>query len=156
MRQAKLLPVVAGALLLVASVSPHLFAQEEVISKRKNIMGVNNKDIKAIDGAAKEKDFATIQLKAKDIMAGLDAAASLFPAGSDTGKTRAHPDVWAKPDEFKSRLVSARKAAEALARAAEAKNEADVNTRVKELGNNREGACGACHKVFRSDFRKDG
>jgi cytochrome c556 len=155
MRQAKLLSV-AGTLLLVVSASSHLFAQEDVISKRKNIMGVNSKDVKAIEGAAKEKDFATVQLKAKEIMGGLDAAASLFPAGSDTGKTRAHPDIWTKPDEFKSRLLNARKVAEALSKAAEAKNEAEVNTKVKELGGVRAGACGECHKVFRADFRKDG
>ncbi len=155
MRQAKLLSVAIGAFFVVLSASSHVLAQEDVISKRKNIMGVNAKDVKAIDGAAKEKDYATIQLKAKDIMSGLDAAASLFPKGSDTGKTRAHPDIWAKPDEFKSRLANARKSAEALSKAAEAKNDADVNTKVKELGNIREGACGECHKVFRADFRKD-
>ena len=40
-------------------------------------------------------------------------------------------------------------------KAAADKNEAEVNVKVKDLGNNRDGACGACHKVFRTDFRKD-
>jgi cytochrome c556 len=87
-------------------------------------------------------------------MSGLDSAAGLFPPGSETGKTRAHPDIWTKADEFKKDFASARKAAEALSKAAGAKNEADVNAKVKELGNPREGTCGECHKAFRTDFRK--
>lgn len=154
MRQAKLLSIIVGTFLVVMSASSRLSAQDDVISKRKAIMGTNSKNTKAIETAAKEKDYPAIQVKAKEIMTGLDAAASLFPKGSDTGKTRAHPDIWAKPDEFKNSLAKARKAAEALNKAAEAKNEADVNAKVKDLGNTREGACGECHKVFRTDFRK--
>jgi cytochrome c556 len=137
------------------SLSSSLFAQEDVISKRKALMSSNSKDAKAIESAAKEKDYATIETKAKEIMGNMDTVFSLFPKGSTSEKSRAHPDIWAKPDEFKSRAANARKAAEALSKAAAAKNEADVNTKVKELGNPREGACGACHKVFRTDFRKD-
>ena len=66
-----------------------------------------------------------------------------------------HADIWVKTDEFKNLTAKTRKAAEALSKAAAAKDEAEVNTKVKELGNTKEGACGDCHKVFRSDFRKD-
>src|SRR6266511_1285536 len=117
--------------LLSLSISTQLFAQEDVIEKRKAIM------------------------KAKDIMGGLEKAESLFPKGSISEKSRAHPDIWEKPEEFKKSLAKARNAAEALSKAAAAKNEAEVNVKVKELGNPREGACGDCHKVFRKDFRKD-
>jgi cytochrome c556 len=148
--------ILAGAILGIfgLAISTQVSAQQDVIDKRKALMSENNKAVKAIAGAAKEKDYATIQLKAKEIMSGLDSAASLFPKGSDTGKTRAHPDIWTKADEFKKDLASARKVAEALSKAAEAKNEADVSAKVKDLGSPREGACGECHKVFRTDFRK--
>jgi cytochrome c556 len=148
--------IVAGVVfgIFALTISTQVSAQQDVIDKRKALMGENNAAVKAIAGAAKEKDYATVQLKAKEIMSGLDSAASLFPKGSDTGKTRAHPDIWTKADEFKKDLASARKTAEALSKAAGAKNEADVNAKVKELGNPREGACGECHKVFRTDFRK--
>ena len=148
----KLLGIVALGGLLV---STQIFAQEDVISKRKALMNSNSKDAKAIAEAAKEKDYATIETKAKEIMGNLDAAASLFPKGSTSEKSRAHPDIWVKNDEFKNKLANAQKAAEALTKAAAAKNEADVNVKVKELGNPREGACGDCHKTFRTDFRKD-
>jgi cytochrome c556 len=133
-----------------------LFAQQEVINKRKALMSANSKDVKAIAEAAKEKDYATVELKAKEIMESLDTVANLFPKGSTSEKSRAHPDIWVKTDEFKNRLVDARKAAEGLSKAATAKNDAEVNVKVKELGTNtREGTCGACHKMFRTDFRKD-
>jgi|SRR5687767_2547174 len=154
MQHAKLFHIGLGGLLSIFIATP-LFAQEEVISKRKAIMSANSKDAKAIENAAKEKDYATIELKAKEIVQSLDKAASLFPKGSTSEKSRAHPDIWVKTDEFKNRLANARKAAEALSKAAAAKNESEVNVKVKELGNTREGACGECHKMFRKDFRKD-
>jgi cytochrome c556 len=140
--------------LLGLSVS-YAFAQEDVIQKRKAMMKANNADVKAISEAAEKKDYPTIEVKAKDIMDNMGKVVGLFPKGSTDEKSRAHPDVWTKTDEFRARAVDATKAAEALSKAAAAKNEAEVNVKVKELGNNREGACGACHKVFRTDFRKD-
>ena len=147
---------IAAFLLAELPTSFAVFAQQEVIDKRKALMGANGKAIVAIGNAAKEKDYDAIQLKAKEIMDGLDAAAKLFPPGSTGEKSRAHPDIWTKPDEFKNSLVNARKAAEGLSKAAAAKDEAAVMTKVKDLGNSKDGACGACHKVFRSDFRKEG
>ena len=154
MQQHILLAVLMVVSMLLAG-SSALFAQEDVISKRKEIMSTNSKDAKAIDEAAKQKDYATIELKAKEIASGMEAVVSLFPKGSTSEKSRAHPDIWVKTDEFKNRAANARKAAEALSKAAAAKNEAEVNVKVKELGNAREGACGECHKMFRKDFRKD-
>jgi cytochrome c556 len=154
MHHAKLFHIGLGGLLSIFIATP-LFAQEEVISKRKAIMSSNSKDAKAIEGAAKEKDYATIELKAKEIVENLDNVVKLFPKGSISEKSRAHPDIWVKTDEFKNRAANARKAAVALSKAAAAKNEAEVNIKVKELGNTREGACGECHKMFRKDFRKD-
>lgn len=155
MRQRTFVLTVLIALSLLFSGSSVLLAQQEVINKRKAIMSANSKDTKAIANAAKEKDYATVELKAKEIMGSLDAVANLFPKGSTSEKSRAHPDIWVKTDEFKKRLADAQKAAEALSKAAAAKNEAEVNVKVKELGSTREGACGECHKMFRKDFRKD-
>ena len=143
--------------LLSLFISTSVFAQyDDVIDKRKALMKANNEAVsKAIKKAVEEKDYATVELKAKDIMGGLETAATLFPKGSINEKSRAHPDIWVKNEEFKNKLANAIKAAGALSKAAAAKNEAEVEIKVKELGNNREGACGDCHKVFRTDFRKD-
>jgi cytochrome c556 len=154
MYQRKHLAIGLGALLSVL-VSTQLFAQQDIVDKRKDVMRTNNDDVKAIGKAAEAKDFATVQLKAKEIVENIDKYPSVFPKGSLTEKSRAHPDIWVKNDEFKSLTANARKAAEALVKAATDKNEAEVNVKVKDLGNNRDGACGACHKLFRTDFRKD-
>ena len=132
-----------------------VFAQEDVIEKRKAIMRANNDAVsKSIKKAVEEKDYATIELKAKDIMAGMDAIVTLIPPGSTSEKSRAHPDIWTKTDDFKNKALAARKVAEGLSKAAAAKNDEEINIKVKELGNNRDGACGECHKLYRTDFRK--
>jgi len=147
---------IATVLLLTGVVmTAQAFAQQDIVDKRKEVMQSNNADVKAIGKAAEAKDYATIGLKAKDIVDNIDKYSGLFPKGSTTEKSRAHADIWVKTDEFKSLTANARKVAEELVKAAAAKNEADVSLKVKELGNNRDGACGACHKVFRTDFRKD-
>ena len=144
-------------LLLGLASSIPVFAQEDVIEKRKAIMRANNDAVsKSIKNAVEEKDYATIELKAKDIMAGMDAIVNLIPPGSTSEKSRAHPDIWVKTDDFKNKALAARKAAEALSKAAAAKNDEEINVKVKELGNNRDGACGECHKIYRTDFRKGG
>ena len=138
------------------AVSAQAFAQEDFVKKRKDLMQAQNAAIKAITKAVEDKDYATIATKAKEIMGTTEKILTLFPRGSQGEKSRAHPDVWVKSDDFKNRAVNANKAAEALSKAAASKNEAEVNAKVKDLGTNqREGACGECHKVFRADFRKD-
>ncbi len=154
MNHGRLLLAGLGGLFLFL-ISTQVFAQEDIVKKRKDVMKSNNADVKAIGKANEEKDYATIELKAKDIVGHVDNYLALFPKGSTTEKSRAHADIWVKTDEFKSLTANARKAAEGLSKAAAAKNEAEVNIKVKELGNVREGACGGCHKVFRTDFRKD-
>ena len=150
--------LITGALFGAAALalSTQAFAQDDVIEKRKALMKTSNEIVsKSLKTAVEEKDYATIELKAKDIMGNMDKAESFFPKGSVSDKSRAHPDIWEKSDQFKKGFVSVRKAAEGLSKAAAAKNEAEVNVKVKELGNPREGACGECHKVVRKDFRKD-
>ena len=154
MHQSKLLWAVLLGLVSLF-ISAEVFAQADVIDKRKQIMKDNNAAIKAIKEAVEAKDYATIEIKAKEINSGLEKAADLFPKGSTSEKSRAHPDIWEKPDEFKKSLAKARKTAEALSKAAAAKDDADVNIQVKALGTTKDGACGECHKVFRSDFRKE-
>ena len=93
--------IIAGLfILLTASVSSQVLAQEDVIEKRQKAMKGNSADVKAIKGAVESKDYATIETKAKDIMGTADKIPSLFPKGSDKGKTKATPAIWEKSDEF--------------------------------------------------------
>ena len=84
----KLLSIVTLGSLLV---STQIFAQEDVISKRKALMSSNSKDAKAIADAAKEKDYATIETKAKEIMGNLDAVVKSFSGGEHLRKIASPP-----------------------------------------------------------------
>lgn len=132
---------------LTLAVSTQVFAQADVIQKRQDAMKGNSAQAKAIKGAIEAKDYATVEAKAKDIMGTADKIVSLFPKGSTTGKTKAKPEIWEKPDEFSKDAKNLSKAASELASAAKAGNAADVDVKVKALGE----ACTSCHKQFRAE-----
>ena len=139
----------AGALFSFVSlvVSAQAFAQAEVIEKRQDAMKGNSANAKAIKAGVESKDYATVEAKAKDIMGTADKIPSLFPKGSTTGKTKAKPEIWEKPDDFAKSAKNLSKAASELAAAAKSGDDAAVGTKVKALGD----ACGACHKQFRAE-----
>jgi cytochrome c556 len=140
----KFLAAVLFGLMAVATAT-QAYAQSEVNEKRQKLMKRQSAASKAIKAAVKEKDYATVQAKAKDIMGTADEIVSLFPKGSTTGKTKAKPEIWEKSDLFAKDAKNLSKAAGELASAAKAGNDADVNVKLKALG----GACSSCHKQFR-------
>jgi cytochrome c556 len=140
----KVLTIVILASLLV---STQIFAQADVIQDRQKLMKSNNADGKAIKGAVETKDYATVEAKAKDISGNAEKIVSLFPKGSTTGKTKAKPEIWEKADTFAKNAKNLGKAANELAAAAKAGNDAEVNVKVKALGE----VCNSCHKEFRAD-----
>src|ERR1700693_2701995 len=77
--------------------STQVFAQAD---KRQTLMENNSGNAKAIKGAVEAKDYATVEAKARDIMGNAEKIVSLFPKGSDTGKTKATPAIWEKSDDF--------------------------------------------------------
>ncbi len=125
-------------------ISSHVFAQAD---KRQALMKNNAENAKAIKAAVEAKDYATVETKARDIMGNAEKIVSLFPKGSDTGKTKATAAIWEKPDDFAKAAKNLEKAAGELAAAAKSKDEAEVGVKVKALGD----ACGACHKAFRAE-----
>jgi len=114
---------------LALAVSTQVFAQADVIQKRQDAMKGNSAAAKAIKAAVEAKDYATVEAKAKDIMGTADNLVSLFPKGSTTGKTKAKPEIWEKPDEFSKAAKNLSKAAGELASAAKAGNAADVDVK---------------------------
>jgi cytochrome c556 len=131
---------VFAALLFTAQV----FAQ---VDKRQDLMKNNGAATKAIKAAVEAKDYATIETKARDIMGNAEKIVSLFPKGSDKGKTKATPAIWEKSDDFSKAAKNLGKAAGDLASAAKAKDEAAVTAKVKGVSD----ACGGCHKAFRAE-----
>jgi cytochrome c556 len=141
--------ILAAALFSFVSlvVSAQVFAQADVIEKRQKLMKSNSEAAKAIKAAAESKDYATIELKAKDIMGNAEKIPDLFPKGSTVGKTKAKPEIWEKGDEFAKNPKALGKAASELADAAKAKDDAAIGVKVKALGE----VCANCHKNFRAE-----
>ena len=140
-----------GLLFLMASTQ--VFAQEEIVKKRKAFMQSNYDDLKAIKRAVEQKDYPTIEIKAKDVMGNMDHVVEYFPKGSTAEKSLAKPEIWDRWDEFTKIPVKVKDVADSLAKAAAAKDEARVQTQFKALGSEspfRSGACYECHKDFRS------
>ncbi len=140
------------ALFLLAIASP-LYAQEDVIKKRRVLMNDNYDALKAVKKAVEEKDYATVAVKARDIMGNMDKVLDVFPKGSTSEKSKAKPEIWEKWEQFSKLPVKVKDVAGALAKAAAAKDEAAVQTQFKALGSEspfRSGACYECHKDFRS------
>lgn len=135
---------------------PNLGLTQDVIEKRVKLMESNLDALKAIRVGEKEKDYATVQIKAKEIVDNLSKVLDLFPKGSISEKSEAHPAIWEKWDEFSKQSVKTRATAEALRKAAEAKDEAQINVQVKAIGGMTSGACGECHLSFNKKRMKKG
>jgi cytochrome c556 len=134
-------------------VSTQPFAQEDVVAKRKAFMRENYDAWKAIKRAVEQKDYRTIELKAKDIMGYMDQTLDYFPKGSISEKSRAKAEIWDKWDEFSKTPIKVKDVANALAQAAVAKDEAKVqvqsNALIGPVGSPyRGGACYECHKSY--------
>lgn len=138
--------ILAGAVfgLTVLAVSAQVFAQ--TAEDRQKLMKSNSADAKAIKAAVEAKDYATVETKAKELMGNSEQIA-LFPKGSKTGKTKAKAEIWEKPDDFAKAAKNLGKAAGELASAAKARNDAEIDVKVKALGE----ACNSCHKAFRAE-----
>ena len=136
--------IVAIYLLLI----PALGFAQDAITKRQDLMESTNEANKAIRAAAKQKDYATIEDRAQEIGEYMRMLPELFPKGSLSDESEAHPDIWSKWDEFRKRQEKMVETAEALRKAAVAKDDAQVAVQVKAMGGMRSGACGGCHLSF--------
>ena len=69
-----------------------------------------------------------------------------FVPGSDTGETKAKPEIWLDMDDFKAKLEKMQAEAAKLAEVAKA---GDLNTSKAQLGETGK-ACKACHDKYRN------
>ena len=142
---------IGGVLIaLLLGISAQVYAQDNVIPQRQKLMKSNSAANKAIKAAVGKKDFAAVATKAKQIAENLGQLEKLFPKGSTSEKSRAKPAIWDKWDEFTKDAEAAKMAANELAAAAAAKNDAEVGEKFKVLGK----SCGGCHKPFRAPKKK--
>ena len=70
---------------------------------------------------------------------------SAFARNVSAGPTDAKPEIWQRPDDFRSKTQAMKKAADELAKVAAGGDAAAIGKGVKALGD----ACGDCHESFR-------
>ncbi len=136
--------------LLSFFISTQLFAQADVIEKRKKLMKSNSAANKAVKKAFAMEDFATVEAKAKVIVENAAMILDLFPKGSTGEDSRAKPEIWEKWDEFGKKVAALNRAANALANETMTQDMMKVGPKMKALG----AACGSCHKPFRGPRKK--
>ena len=97
---------------------------------------------------ASKPDLAALKTAAKKVNDASVNQEQWFPAGSgpEAGKTRALPDIWAKPTEFKAAIKMFSDAAPKLHAAATAGDVAAIKTAFGDVGK----ACKNCHDTFRA------
>jgi cytochrome c556 len=77
---------------------------------------------------------------------------TLFPAGSEgVGKSRAKPEIWNNPEDFRAKLASYAKATEKFQQVAQnGGDQPAVTAAFVEINN----ACDDCHKAFRTPAQR--
>ncbi len=91
-----------------------------------------------------------LQLSARQIRDAAKAQYGWFPAGSGPQagvKTRAKPEIWTQPAQFKAAQDNLSAQADAFAKVVAGGDTTAIAAQAKQLG----AACGACHHQFRAD-----
>ncbi|NIO40586.1 MAG: cytochrome c [Burkholderiales bacterium] len=69
-----------------------------------------------------------------------------FTPGSETGKTKAKPEIWLEMDDFEAKLKKMQQEVDALAKVAKTGNFDNAKDQLGEVGQ----ACKACHDKYRN------
>jgi cytochrome c556 len=135
--------VLAGGLVGAVSLA---YAQGDVVATRETGMKAAAANAKAIKTALDAKaDLAPLAPKAAEIAAWGRRIPTLFPPGSDTGKTEALPAIWTHKADFDQHAANLSAAADKLAAALKANDAAAAGSAFAVTG----AACAACHRGYR-------
>jgi cytochrome c556 len=146
-RGSKLLGVALVAAIGFAGMVGLSQAQTDPIKQRQEDMKANGASMKAINGMLEASGpAADVATEATKINARAMEIATLFPAGSDQGDTKAKPEIWQNQDDFAAKLKALQDESAMLVTAANGGDMAVVKAQYEKLG----GTCGACHKVYKN------
>ncbi len=146
-RIVKLCGIALAAAIGFAGVVSLSEAQTDVIKQRQADMKANGASMKAINGILEANGpAADVAAEAAKINGVAMEVATLFPAGSDQGDTKALPEIWQNPDDFAAKLKALQDESAMLVTAAEGGDMAVVKAQYEKLG----GTCGGCHKMYKA------
>lgn len=118
----------------------------DVVATREAGMKATAKNAKAIKTALDAKaDLTPLASNAQEIAAWGHKIPSMFPPGSDTGKTEALPAIWTNKADFDKHAGDLSAAADKLAVALAANDPAAAKAAFTDTG----AVCAACHRGYR-------
>lgn len=123
------------------------YAQSNAIAERKDVFKSFGGALRPVGPMLRGEapfELAEVQDALKTIATGAPKLASLFPAGSGTGDTKALPVIWT--DNAKFMGLVAKLEADAKSAAAAIKDEASFKAEMPKVLSN----CGTCHDAFRA------
>jgi cytochrome c556 len=142
MRKALLL----GAVALLATAGMARADGPSTIEIRQTSLDLLNGDFAGIRAVVAAKgDVKPLEASAKAIQRFAALMPGLFPKGSDTGDTKARPEIWSDAAGFAKAAAALGETSAKLAVLAKAGDAEGVEAQVKLVG----AACGACHKDYR-------
>jgi cytochrome c556 len=122
------------------------WAADDVLKTRQADMKEMGKSLKAIKGIIDaDGSAADVVAPANKIVEVAGLIPSLFPKGSDQGKTRALPVIWEKWDAFTKHADDLKSEATMLASAGQSGDLATVRAQFDKTAK----MCGACHQDFK-------
>ncbi|MBP2232648.1 c-type cytochrome [Azospirillum agricola] len=122
-------------------------AQQDVIKARQAGFSDYKKAMGEIKDALGKGDVAAVAPVGQRIEAFAATIPSLFPAGSDKGKTGAKEVIWANFPDFTAKAKDAENAGKALSAAAATGDKAATGQAFAALAD----TCKACHQRYRAD-----
>lgn len=132
---------------LALAVGTIAYAQGNVIEERQAVMKANGAAMGQLTPMARGEapfDAAAVKAAFEGIATRMATFPSLFPAGSETGDTKAGPAIWSDPAGFEAeanKLVT-----EATAAAASATSVETLQAALGTVG----ATCGECHGKYRN------
>ena len=107
-----------------------------------DLMGGDFAGIRAV--VAAKADVKPLEASAKAMQRFAALMPALFPKGSDTGATKARPEIWTDAAGFAKAAAALGETSEKLAVLAKAGDAEGVEAQVKLVS----AACGACHRDY--------
>ena len=134
--------VLAGVL---AAVPVVVVAQDVIATRKANFTAIRD-DVRWINQNRANGGMEEITMRAGRIVENMAKVPGHFPAGSNTGDTKAKPEIWSDRATFDARAADALREAQAFQALAASGNRAGLEGGLRTLG----ATCNACHDRFRN------
>jgi cytochrome c556 len=116
----------------------------QMVEQRQRLMREDGQLLKGLRDFPADGDITVLN----QLLANLKTLPTLFPKGSNTGKSNALPLIWKQPEAFADMFHEAEITASAMLQAVKSGDESFYADAFRGLA----AACGECHQVYRAQL----